>query len=113
MKISKFHTYLADLEPGHGTEPGKIRPVVVIQTDLLNPKHTSTLICPISSRTFQGIPILRVHLAKGEAGIREDSDILVDQVRAIDNRRFIKPIGKLTTKHQLKLLENLQILILE
>ncbi len=27
---------MANLDPGRGTEPGKIRPVVVIQTDFLN-----------------------------------------------------------------------------
>ena len=42
MTIKKFHLYLADLNPRMGTEPGKTRPVVVIQTDLLNPTHPST-----------------------------------------------------------------------
>ena len=27
------HLYLADLNPRFGTEPGKLRPVVVIQSD--------------------------------------------------------------------------------
>ena len=36
MKIKKFGIYIADLNPRHGTELGKIRPVVVVQTNLLN-----------------------------------------------------------------------------
>ncbi len=113
MRIEKFHIYLADLNPQRGTEPGKIRPVVVVQTNLLNNAHSSTLICPITTKAVPSALLLRVHLSKRESGLSQDSDILVDQVRAIDNRRFIKPIGKLAAPHQEKLLENLHLLILE
>ena len=36
IKLEKFSIYKADLNPQSGTEPGKVRPVVVIQTDLIN-----------------------------------------------------------------------------
>ena len=35
MEIHKWHVCIADLKPRTGTEPGKVRPVVVVQTDLL------------------------------------------------------------------------------
>ena len=38
--------YLADLTPRLGPEPGKVRPVVIVQTDLLNNVHP----CPQLSR---------------------------------------------------------------
>ena len=113
MKIEKFHIYLADLNPRMGTEPGKIRPVVVLQTDLLNNIHPSTVICPLTSRIISASDILRVHLHKKESGLDYDSDILVDQIRALDNRRFKKHLGKLSPAHQNQLLENLKILVLE
>ena len=113
MRIRKFHVYLADLNPRLGTEPGKIRPVVVVQTDLLNGTHPSTIICPITSKVIKEAEILRVHLEKGMAGVREDSDILVEQIRAIDNRRFRRHLGSLTDRQREKLLENLRTLVLE
>ena len=113
MKIEKFHVYLADLNPRLGTEPGKIRPVVVIQTDLLNNTHPSTIICPMTSKIVKAVNILRVHVSKKESNLRYDSDILVDQIRAIDNKRFKKHLGKLSTHVQNRLLEDLQILIQE
>lgn len=113
MKILKFHVYLADLNPQIGTEAGKVRPLVVVQTDLLNETHPSTIICPITSKVLRSAHILRVHLSKGSSGLREDSDALVDQIRAIDNRRFKKPLGYLTDPQKQKLLENLKVLILE
>ncbi len=113
MKLQKFHVYLADLNPRMGTEPGKVRPVVVVQTDLLSGVHLSTIICPITTRVQKESEILRVHLPKGTSGLREASDILVDQIRAIDNRRFRKHIGTLTEHQQERLLENLKIIVLE
>lgn len=113
MTIKKFHVYTADLNPRFGTEPGKLRPVVVIQTDLLNQIHPSTIICPISTKIHPESDLLRVHLHKGEAGLEKPSDILVDQVRAIDNKRFIKQLGAISDQNKVKLLENLKIMVLE
>jgi mRNA interferase MazF len=113
MKIRKFHVYLADLNPRFGTEPGKIRPVVVIQTDLLNDEHPSTIICPITTNVIKESSILRIHLSGNESGLKKDSDILVDQIRAIDNRRFLKEIGSLSPFHQDRLLENIKIVLME
>lgn len=113
MTIKKFHLYLADLNPRMGTEPGKTRPVVVIQTDLLNTTHLSTLICPITTKVVASANILRVHLPKGTTGLLYPSDIMVDQLRAIDNRRFQRHMGALTDPYKRRLLDNLQALILE
>ena len=96
-----------------GTEPGKVRPIVVIQTDLLNNTHPSTVVCPVTTQTVREASVLRVHLPKNGSGLNKDSDIIVDQVRAIDNRRFRKHLGRLSSQHRHKLLENLRILILE
>jgi mRNA interferase MazF len=44
------HLYVADLNPRFGTEPGKIRSVVVVQTDALNRFHPSTVVCPLTTK---------------------------------------------------------------
>lgn len=111
MEIKKWRLYIANLNPRLGTEPGKIRPVVVVQTDLLNGQHPSTIICPVTTKVQPGAKILRVHLKKGEAGLSEKSDILVDQMRAIDNRRFLKHLGVITRASQKKLSENIRIML--
>ncbi len=113
MKIHKFHLYYADLNPQMRTEAGKIRPVVVIQTDLLNNVHPSTLICPLTTEIHKQAKILRVHVSKAHSGLREDSDILVDQIRGIDNRRFKSHIGELSREEKKKLLRSLEVLVLE
>ena len=113
MEIKKFHIYLADLNPRMGTEPGKIRPVIVVQTDLLNNKHPSTIVCPLTTNVIHESDVLRVHVSHQENSLKEGSDILVDQIRAIDNRRFKKHLGKLNANHRSQLIENLRTLVLE
>jgi mRNA interferase MazF len=111
MEIRKWNIYLADLNPRFGTEPGKTRPVVVVQSDLLNNNHPSTIICPLTTHIHPQSDILRVHLRTGEGGLAEKSDIMVDQLRAIDNRRFIKRLGMIGRLSQKKLAENIQIIL--
>jgi len=113
MKIRKFHLYLADLNPQAGREPGKTRPVVVLQTDLLNNIHPSTVICPVTSDRIKESSILRIHLSGNECGLKKNSDILVDQVRAIDNRRFLKELGVLSPHHRELLEKNVKIVLFE
>lgn len=113
MTIRKFHVYTADLNPRIGTEPGKIRPVVVVQTNLLNDDHPSTIICPITTHVQPKSNILRVHLKVSESGLKKESDIIVDQIRAIDNRRFKEHIGELSSENKRLLLKNLRIVVME
>jgi mRNA interferase MazF len=113
MTIRKFHVYTADLNPKFGTEPGKIRPVVVVQTNLLNQAHPSVIICPITTRVNRHAKILRIHLKEGEAGLKRDSDIIVDQIRAIDKRRLSERIGEISDQNKQLLLNSLRLLILE
>lgn len=97
MKISRGTLYTADLNPHHGTEPGKVRPVLVIQTDFINNTlHPSTIVLLLTSQVRPEAEILRFHLRKGESGLTQDSDIMLDQIRAIDNSRFRKEIGRLS-----------------
>lgn len=113
MKLKKFFVYTADLNPRFGTEPGKIRPVVVVQTDLLNAVHPSTIVCPITSQVRPEAELLRVHLTKGEAGLEKPSDVMVDQIRAIDNRRFLQQMGEISRASKLQLLRGLRIVVME
>ena len=111
MKIKQFQIWIADLNPGIGTETGKIRPVLVIQTDLLNSIHPSTIVCPITTNVQLESEILRVHLKKGMANLKEDCDILIDQIRAIDNKRLQRKIGTLSVDIELIVKQNLAIIL--
>jgi mRNA interferase MazF len=109
MKIKQYDIWLADLNPTRGTEPGKTRPVVIIQTDLLNDTHLSTVVCAITTNVQPEAELLRVHLKKGQ--LDRLSDVLVDQIRAVDNRRLIKRLGKLTPDQIEQLQSNIKVIL--
>jgi len=55
--------------------------------------------------------ILRVHRKKSTFGLKEDCDIMIDQLRAIDNKRLMKKIGKVDNGLTAKIKENLKIVL--
>lgn len=81
--------WLANLNPGRGSEPGKVRPVLILQNQaLLDAGHPSTLIIPLTTNLVEDAEPLRRRVP-AQGGLRKDSDLLVDQLRAIDNKRLI------------------------
>ena len=86
--------WVADLNPRRGTEPGKTRPVLIVQAQaLLDAGHPSTLVAPLTTRLVDDAEPLRSRVSAG-GDLQRDSDALIDQLRAIDNRRLVR--GPLT-----------------
>ena len=95
MNIRRGVLYLADLGPRAGTEGGKLRPVLVIQTDLLDEAdHPSTWVLPCTTR-LAGENLLRVPIPRGMAGNRKNCELMIDQSRTIDNGRFVRRLRAL------------------
>lgn len=93
MQIKSGHLYLADLNPPRGTEPGKLRPVIVLQTDQLNlVDHLSTIIIPCTTNLKEQ-SLLRVTIPPKSAGNLRECQAMVDQIRSIDNIRIKKELG--------------------
>jgi len=87
--------WLANLNPNKGKEPGKIRPVLIIQNQsLLETAHPTTLIIPLTTQLKENLYPLRVRIPNDKQ-LEKNSDALIDQIRTIDNKRLIR--GPLTT----------------
>jgi mRNA interferase MazF len=89
--------WLANLDPRHGTEAGKTRPVLIVQSQaLLDAGHPSTLIIPLTTNVIENADPLRVRIPT-LGRIRRASDLMIDQLRAIDNRRLVRgPLARLS-----------------
>jgi mRNA interferase MazF len=111
MKIKQFDIWVADLEPQRGTETGKVRPVLIVQTNLLNNEHPSSAVCPITTNVQKNSEILRIHIKRGTSNLKVESDIMIDQIRAIDNRRLVNKIGELTKDLQTLVKDNIKIIL--
>lgn len=87
-KFERGSIWLADLNPPRGAEPGKTRPVLIFQHQaLLDAEHPSTVVIPLTTNLTTGAQPLRIRVTAREM-LKKDSDLLIDQLRAIDNRRL-------------------------
>lgn len=101
LKIKTGEIWLANLNPGKGTEPGKTRPVLILQDQaLLDICHPSTLVIPLTTNLIEMAYPLRIRV-NSQHDLKNDSDLLIDQIRAIDNERLKQ--GPLTTLPQTQL----------
>lgn len=100
--LNKGEIWLANLNPNKGTEPGKTRPVLIIQNQgLLDVQHPSTIIIPLTTQLIDDSEPLRIRITAIEK-LEKDSDLILDQVRAIDNKRLVSgPLARLD-EEQLK-----------
>ena len=99
--VARGELWAVDFEPQrHREEPGKTgRPALVLQSDALNRAgHASTIVVPgtsqLASLGDEDLFPLRVRLvADSVNGLRQTTDLLIDQVRAISNQRLLKRLG--------------------
>lgn len=96
MKLSHGHLYVVDFEPRIHTKPGKVRPAVVVQSDLLNQtNYSSTLVVPTTSKIIDDAGFMRLRLPKGTCGLEKESDLLIGQLIAVANISFRKDLGEI------------------
>ena len=86
---------IADLEPVKGSKQGGIRPVLIIQNDILNKYAPTTIIAPITSKRYTKEYPTNVTIKKEESKLKFDSTILLNQIKTIDKRRIAKKISSL------------------
>ena len=96
--MKRGEIWLANLDPRRGTEPGKTRPVLIVQAQaLVDAGHPSTLTLPLTTNLIDAAEPLRLRL-EPQAGLERQSELLIDQLRAIDNARLIAgPLATLDT----------------
>lgn len=99
MRILRGHVYVVDFNPRVKTKPGKVRPAIVVQDDLLNEAgYPSTIVMPVTTKLADTDTPLRLRLSAGIAGLDRESDVLVAQVIAVANESFRKELGTLPSE---------------
>lgn len=93
MEIIRGEIAVANLEPIEGSEQGGVRPVLIIQNDILNKYSPTTIVAPITSKIYTKEYPTNVIINKEDSKLKLDSTILLNQIRTIDKRRIVKKIG--------------------
>lgn len=119
IRVQRGQLWEIDFEPQtHKEEPGKRgRPALVIQTNILNAAgHATTIVIPGTTQVYRdaqgdGYP-LRISLGK-VGKLKEETDLLIDQIRTISNRRLMgdKPLAELGRTHMKRVEDALRILV--
>ena len=99
MPIRRGDVFWVDLNPVKGSEQAGRRPVVVIQNDVGNEAAPSVIVAPLTTKSFTKHYPINVHVPRGVAGLKENSTILLSQIRTIDKMRLDRTIGHLPPSH--------------
>ncbi len=95
MEINRGNIVLVNFEPVKGSEQRGIRPALIIQNDIYNKYSPTTIVAPITSKTYQKEYSTNVFLHKENSMLNKDSTILLNQIKTIDKSRIIKKISSL------------------
>lgn len=86
---------MVNLNPVKGHEQAGLRPALVIQQDTLNHYLNTVIVAPITSNLSLKGKLTTHFLSKKESGLKQDSLILLYQIRTIDKIRLIKKVGRM------------------
>lgn len=88
MKIERGEIWWVNLDPALGREIKKRRPCVVLSANEVNRIRGTPVVIPLSFSAEAAPPIV---LSVPSAG--KDSVAVVDQIRAVDKKRFVNRAG--------------------
>ena len=99
-----------NLDPTVGHEIKKSRPCLVIQNDIGNAHSPATIVAAITGaeNVARAYPV-HVPVRKGEAGLAKDSVILCGQIRTVDETRFVRVYGMVSSATMEKVDQALKI----
>lgn len=101
--MTRGDVWMADLDPGRGSEQSGIRPVVIVQADNLNTNLPTVIVVPFtSSLRWQHLDHC-VLVSAGEGGLRQDSLALCNQIRVCDKTRLFRFLGQIPDSTMLRL----------
>ena len=86
-----------NLDPAIGSEPNKVRPCVVVQNDVGNRYSSVSIVAVITGAENVPKPYpVDVRVPKGEGGLIKDSVVQCNLIRSVDERRFVRTLGRLS-----------------
>lgn len=109
MRVKRGDVYYADLNPVKGSEQGGVRPVLIIQNNVGNKFSPTVIISAITSKINKAKLPTHVEIGASDNELKNDSVILLEQIRTIDKRRLQRWVTKLENSILNKVDEALEI----
>jgi mRNA interferase MazF len=102
MAINRFDVYLVNLDPTIGSEIHKTRPCLVVSPDEINHNLRTVLIAPMTTKGRSYPTRVSCRFKK------KNGQVVLDQIRAVDQIRLIKRLGRLDSQTSADVLDVLQ-----
>ena len=90
MEIKQYDIYLINLDPTIGSEIQKTRPCLIISPDEMNRNIQTIIIAPMTTKSHNYPTRVKVTFEK------KTGWIVLDQIRALDMRRLVKKLGRVS-----------------
>ncbi len=100
--VKRFEVYLINLDPTIGTEIQKTRPCLIISPNEMNRPLDTVIIAPMTT-VIRKYPTRVIYEFQGKQG-----QVVLDQIRTVDQGRLIKKLGDIDLKTQDEVLKVLQ-----
>lgn len=98
--------YFANLNPIKGREQKGIRPVVIISGNAMNNHLDVSIVCPLSSKIkkYESCVVIPKNNLNN---LKQDSEVISFQIRAISHNRLLNKIGEITHEQLEKIISGL------
>jgi mRNA interferase MazF len=106
MEFNRGDIVIVNLYPKKGDEVGKIRPAVIISGNDENSILDTVILLPLSTDLIDDMQPYRMRISSRE-DLKQDSDILINQIRTLSKIRIKEKIAKLTDDEYNLVIENL------
>jgi mRNA interferase MazF len=107
MVIEQYDIFLISLDPTIAHEIKKVRPCVVISPNEMNDPISTIIIAPMTTRSHSYPTRIPIEF-EGKKGW-----IVLDQIRSLDKKRFVKKLGKLDIETILQVKKVIQEMLVE
>jgi mRNA interferase MazF len=101
--------YLVNFDPSVGSEIQKTRPALIIQNDLANRYSPIVIVAGITSKFQDPLYPTEVLIKASAGGLKNDSVVLLNQIRSIDKQRLIRKMGGISTEERQQIDRAIQI----
>lgn len=106
----RWGIYVVDLEPRVGSKPGKQRPCLAVQpSEFAEEGLSSSVVIPLTTKLKGDMAFpLRVRVPRGTCSLKEESELMIDQILAWDNSLFRENLGEIPVGLQERVREALR-----
>ena len=100
--VNRFDVYLVTLDPVVGREISKTRPCLVVSSDEMNHALSTVIVAPMTTKGMRRPTRVACRFQQ------KNGHVVLDQIRNVDTKRFVRKLGRLDAATSAKVLDTLR-----